>query len=244
MQRFVNNIRLNLMRRTVLIDRFTELLRSTSLKTFGFIIVAMLSSNPASACSWAPADQITSEFISDKILFWGMTTELKWDKNPKLTGTAERPNKYYEVEVIKPLRGKVGKTVKVWTESDTCGASFNLGEIELFVVKRNDKRDYYGDGFLSNAASHTAIISYLKEGIDTHTSALPFISTYGRGFREWDYISYKEECLPGNRSDTVDQDSRCIELSLAQKMQGIYESEYSEVKALSNRKPWWQFGRN
>lgn len=91
-QRIVNNIRLNLMRRTVLIDRFAKLLRSTSIKTFGFIIVAMLSSNPVSACSWVSADQITSEFISDKALFWGRATGLKWDKNPKLTGTAERQN--------------------------------------------------------------------------------------------------------------------------------------------------------
>ncbi|MEP1230197.1 MAG: hypothetical protein ABJG88_05940, partial [Litorimonas sp.] len=100
----------------------------------------------ANACDFPFPEVKTSEFISDKTVFWGRATAKKWDRHTKMRVEDNFPTStYLDVEVIRPLKGKIGKDFKVWLSETRCGIDVTLGQVFLFVVRPIGKSDYYAD---------------------------------------------------------------------------------------------------
>lgn len=190
------------------------------------------------ACDFPLPELKTSEFVSDKTVFWGRATAKKWDRHTKISDGMGFPTSIYvDVEVIRPLIGNVDKTSKVWLSETGCGIDVPLGQIFLFVVKPMGKSDYYADQLTSSIASDRAIISLLKLDIDVQVGGGSYPPSLGT--LKWEsWQKWLEAC---ESNETSARPNNCLSLPDLKDISQAYDREYEDVEnaALVKAKPWW-----
>jgi len=64
---------------------------------------------------------MTSDWVEDKVIFWGRPIETKWDKSTKSDWPAF--NIYTTIEVVEEVKGKLPKKIKVnhAIDGSSCG---------------------------------------------------------------------------------------------------------------------------
>ena len=78
---------------------------------FGFLFW-LLFSIPASACSWLLPEGTTSEWVEDKVVFWGRAIETKWNKTNE--GGWHEFDIYTNIEVLERVKGELPKKIRVY----------------------------------------------------------------------------------------------------------------------------------
>ena len=192
----------------------------------------------ANACDFPLPEIKTSEFISDKTVFWGRATAKKWDRHTKMSVEDNFPTStYLDVEVIRPLQGKISKDFKVWLSESSCGIDVTLGRVSLFVVRPIGKSDFYADQLTSSIASDRAVISFLKLGMDVQVGGVfypPSLVTLK--YERWQ--KWLEAC---ESAEPNDRPHECLSLPVLKEISDAYDMEYEEVESLAfaKAKPWW-----
>ncbi len=190
------------------------------------------------ACDYQIPDITTSEYISGKTVFWGFATAKKWDRNAKFNPEGEYPTStYIEVEVLRGLKGKIGKKTKIWLSETSCGIDPPLGEVFLFVVRPEGKSDYYADELTSTFASDRAIISLLRLDFDVQARGLSYPPS-----PDWLKSSNWEKWVNDCKSaDPYVRPNNCLSLNELEEISNAYDEEYKEVEKiyLTEANPWW-----
>ena len=205
---------------------------------FGFLFFYFVFVQSVWACDYLIPDITTSEYISGKTVFWGFATAKKWDRNAKFNPEGDFPTStYLEVEVLRGLKGKIGKETKIWLSETSCGIDPPLGEVFLFVVRPEGKSEYYADELTSTFASDKAIISLLKLNFDVKalgSSYPPSPDWLSSGtWEKWD-----KDC---QSSDPNLRPNNCLNLSELEQISNAYDEEHEAVEKifLTEANPWW-----
>jgi len=201
------------------------------------LIFALSFGGKSFACDWMPKSIKISAFVDGKTIFWGRTTEVKWDREAGLKKEEMptlKPDFYHIVEIIKPLQGKAGKTVKVWSDTSSCGTQFSIGAVRLFVTETHGKRDFYTDQFLSNRARSDSIVAFLEEGLDW--------AAFGTERDKMLNEIIGKDCFSIESSEKSASPEECKAMEAYQNSrQEIYDREYDAAQTLGAHKPWWKF---
>ena len=190
------------------------------------------------ACDFPLPEIKTSEFISEKTVFWGRATAKKWDRHTKMSVEGNFPTStYLDVKVFRPLKGKVDDSLKVWLSETSCRIDVPLGRTVLFVVKPTGKSDYYADQLTSSIASDRAVISLLKLGIDVQVGGHAYPPEPG-----WLDSEHWKKWLKDCESDEANEGAHhCLSLDDLKDITQAYKTEYEEVENIPwpKPKPWW-----
>ncbi|GGX56093.1 hypothetical protein GCM10011309_01020 [Litorimonas cladophorae] len=193
----------------------------------------------ADACDFPPPDIKTSEFVSDKTVFWGRATAKKWDPDAVTSIENNFPTStYLEVEVIRQLKGDVRKNTKVWLSETSCGIDVTLGNITLFVVKPIGGSDFYADMMVSSLASDRAIISLFKLDLDVQIGG----HAYPPDPNWLEAPHWKKWLMTCQSDETNGRPQDCLSLDELEEITDAYETEYESVKNITwqKTKPWWK----
>ena len=201
-----------------------------------FTICFLIYSPTVSACDFPPPDIKTSEFVSNKTVFWGRATAKKWNPDSTMSIEDNFPTStYLDVEVIRQLKGKVGKNSKIWLSETSCGIDVPLGQINLFVVKSIGRSDFYADQLTSSLASDRAIISLLKLDFDVQVGGNAYPPDPG-----WLESKHWKEWLKACETNEEPY-YNCLSLDKLKEISDAYEAEYEGVQKTASfkAKPWW-----
>lgn len=132
------------------------------------LIMAMFFLPPSFsyACDWPFPKGTTSEWVEDKIIFWGRPIETKWDKSGK--NDIPEFNIYTTIEVVEQVKGRVPRRVRVYHAQNgaACGTNFSLGAIGLIVIPEKSQGTFRTGSYISDVASEVVLSAYFTDGID------------------------------------------------------------------------------
>lgn len=206
---------------------------------FVLITICFLVYSPiANACDYELPEIKTSEYISDKTIFWGRATAKKWEPQAKIGGGTGFPTSIYaDVEVIRPLKGTISKKSKIWLSQSSCGIYVPLGQVILFVVKPIGESDYYADQLTSSLASDQAIISLLKLDIDVKVGG----GSYPPTLETLEYEYWKKWLSACESSTNTSKPDNCLSRPVLKKIAEAYDTEFEHVEniAMTEKKSWW-----
>lgn len=187
---------------------------------FTFLLLTMffIFTQNALACSWAPQIQKVSEYTEGKIIFWGRAVKTEW-KPQSASEFGENTVTY--VDVIKPLQGKVSSRIKIRHDNNfaSCGISYPIGYIRLFVVRPKKNGEHSADEILVYSAPTPAVVAYFQEQIDITVagSRLDILSCAHSA-----YDKFTPECISEEKVTSIHK---------------IFQRERKVVSEMPS--PWW-----
>jgi len=133
-------------------------------RVFLILVSFFCSTAITHACSWAPPTGNVSDWVEDKTIFWGRPLESKWDRKAR---NMDYPIHTY-IELLEPLKGNPPKIVKVrhHTFIGMCGTNFELGRVQLVIIRKNDAGTFTSDETLTRSVHPLILYAHLTTGTD------------------------------------------------------------------------------
>lgn len=138
------------------------------MKFFLIMLCFFIHLTPSFACSLVPNEGNISDWIDDKVVFWGVPIETRWDQTRE-QGTPIGST-YTTIEVVRVLKGEVPKQVKVYHHmwEAACGHTFLLGEMQLVTLRGVEKNGVsISDRSLIEGIPKSVVWAYLNNGFET-----------------------------------------------------------------------------
>ncbi|WP_026941580.1 hypothetical protein [Hellea balneolensis] len=193
------------------------------------IIISLWASSNAYACSWGYPDGMTSEWVEDKVVFWGRPLETKWNKSRE----GVSPETYTNIEVIEEIRGTLPHKIKVYHHMNgaNCGIYFQLGKIQLIVLPKSNNHNFKTSSIIEESVSKTIVSAYVNDGIDFQLEKVRSLRT---SFYEND-----EFCQTKMTVD-ISEANHCELANAYFLAQEAYWTKLKELEEKSKKKTWWQ----
>jgi hypothetical protein len=172
---------------------------------------------------------MTSEWVEDKVVFWGRPLETKWN-GPSKSGFAEA---YTNIEVIEEIKGKLPRKIKVYHDINgaSCGVFFQLGTIQLIVLPESSTRNFHTSSDIEDAVSKIVVSAYVNDGVDFQLERI-------RGLMAAIYVD--DILCETEKSDNSSESAYCdieTDYFLAQE---TYWSKMKHLESITDNKKWWQ----
>ena len=131
------------------------------------MLLLLASASTAEACSLAEKTGKLSDWLDDKIVFWGFPLESRWDDTRTYGSPAGTT--LTTIDVVKPLKGHVSGQVKVYhhQNSAACGHNFPLGEMDIIILPDDSQDDIYtSSSYYFEQIDPVTIWAFLMHNID------------------------------------------------------------------------------
>jgi len=186
--------------------------------------------SPVQACDWTPPDGMTSDWVENKVVFWGRPIETKWDKSSKSDWPAY--NIYTTIEVVEEVQGNLPKKIKVnhAIDGSSCGTYFDLGSIQLIVVPQKEHGRFLTGSYIKDAVNKFVVSAYITDGIDL---PLPESSELLNSI-----YSYDDAC-DAKESESLTKPDFCKWESVYWQARESYSRKTKQLLEKENRKKWW-----
>ena len=203
-------------------------------KLWTFLVIlsgTFLLNNNANACSWASPAGITSKWVEDKVVFWGRPIETKWNKlsNDELTNFQA----VTRIEVLEPVKGKIPKTINVHHSmiAASCGVVFQMGNIELFALPKQQNGVFSTESHVEEAVSKHILFAYFNEGEDIPLKEIADLKN--------SFYMDSSPCEKGDENQK-DKPSYCKWEKAFFGYSEAYSNKVSQLNVEDIKKKWWQ----
>lgn len=207
---------------------YSNIMRFRNVLIFALPLLPVIST-PAFACSWAPPQSMTSEWLDDKIIFWGRPLESKWNGS---TDSERLTNEVYtEIEVLEQIKGVLPKRVGVYHEmiSASCGIVFHLGSIDLIVIEKDERGNFRTEAYLMEAVNTLALTAYVSDEVDLPLSDFGFSS----------HPNFAANC-PAKQPAEMTRPEYCKWESVFEQAKKSYLNKTNHILEKEASKKWWQ----
>lgn len=142
------------------------------LMLIGFTSIFLSLESDANACSWASPEGMTSQWVEDKVVFWGRAVETKWNRSNN--GEFSNFQAITRIEVLQSVRGKLPQKIDVYHSMNiaSCGVVFHMGTIELFALPKQEDGKFSTESFIEEAVNKHVLFAYFDEGKDLPLSEI------------------------------------------------------------------------
>lgn len=195
------------------------------------LLIFIWLTSPAHACDWSPPKGMTSDWVEDKVIFWGRPIETKWDKSTKSDWPAF--NIYTTIEVVEEVKGKLPKKIKVnhAIDGSSCGTYFDLGSIQLIVVPQKEHGRFVTGSYIKDAVNKFVVSAYVNDGVDLPLSELSELQN--------SIYSYDDACDSEEFPDLT-KPKFCKWETIFWEARESYSKKTKHLAEKQKLKKWWQ----
>jgi len=174
---------------------------------------------------------MTSDWVEDKVIFWGRPIETKWDKSTKSDWPAF--NIYTTIEVVEEVKGKLPKKIKVnhAIDGSSCGTYFDLGSIQLIVVPQKEHGRFVTGSYIKDAVNKFVVSAYVNDGVDLPLSELSELQN--------SIYSYDDACDSEEFPDLT-KPKFCKWETIFWEARESYSKKTKHLAEKQKLKKWWQ----
>lgn len=174
-----------------------------------------LLSAPSYACSWAWPMGMVSDWVDDKVVFWGRP--LRSDEHG-----------YTYFEVMRPLKDDLPSELKVRTRASdlsyisSCDPRFEMGKVDIYSASKNvNYEHYFMSGYHQESVGGYALTAYL----DNHTDVK--LDEWYKS-RTWPIADYDPCALTNVRTEGTPY--FCKWRDIFNEAKGAYDAEKKELE--------------